>query len=116
MELYFADGFSIVKINVNGYDIRITIQNLGINNIPIEKTFTVRNVKSILKECPDFEGLPVDKIVSMGKERFRKKILELKTEENIRKYIIIEMEAQGLKYLGKWKDTNGLIFSQEICC
>lgn len=55
------------------------------------------NVAGILKEFPDLEPLENREVLRIGKERFKEKIKNMKSEEEIKDYIIEDLMQHGYK-------------------
>jgi len=100
MLLTFNAGRTILKINILGKKITFASTALGINRfIPIEKLILMGNVQGILKERPDFSGMSERDIKFEGVRMFKEKIDTLKTQEEVKNYILYEMESQGYRLI-----------------
>jgi len=54
-------------------------------------------VAGVLKEFPDLKGKENKEILEIGKERFKEHISKMKTEDEIRDYIMKDLSSHGYK-------------------
>lgn len=101
--LHFSGNNEIITIEINKKKVIITIPSLNVYNFPIEKILYSKkfvNRKKMIEEYPDLEGLPQEKLIEECQKRWKALINDLETEQNIKIYVINEMESQGLTYVG----------------
>lgn len=103
-KLYFDAPDGTIFVKVIGKSIIITIETLGIQNLPIEKIIyndKMMDRERMEMEYPDLKGLPLRVLFHKCRLRWKKLINELGTEEKIVSYVISDLEGKhGFKYVG----------------
>lgn len=100
MLLTFAFGTTLIKIKIENKEVTFASSALGLNSfVPIEKLIMMGNIQGILKERPDLMDLPEEEIKAEGVKMFKEKLSSMKTQEEVKNYILMEMESQGLNLI-----------------
>ena len=98
-ELKFVGGNDVVTIKIFDNKRIVYTSNLfGINNVPIEKIITVEGV---IKEYPELKDLPKEEVLFEGVRRWKEIINKLESIDQVKNYVIAELEQQGLTYVGR---------------
>lgn len=101
--LHFDGGGQVITITIKGKNVFFSNYSLGLKNVPIEKMFTRSNALSIIKSYPELAYLPHDEVISIGIEKWMKRIDDAYNdlgEQGIKKYVIDDMHSHGLIYIG----------------
>lgn len=96
MDLVFKAGSDIVNVKIIGR--KIYFKKI-INGSPVLLEMSKINlpIEGILNKWPDLNGKPSSEIKKEGAERLDRYISEMKSEEEVKNYVIKELEILGCK-------------------
>jgi len=94
IDLIFEYATELVIVRIQGKSITFATSALGLNYFaPIESIKL--SVKGILKEYPELAGKPEGEIRMEGIRKLKEKLNNFEGENEIKKYVIEELERQG---------------------
>lgn len=112
-ELHFTNGNELITVKVDGKKIFATIPSINVHEFLIEKILfskkfmtDKRMIIRMTNEYPEFRNLPNDELMDACKEKFLSIIDSLGSEDNIKTWVIDEMEKDGLRYIGRRCDEK----------
>lgn len=98
MELTFEFGNEVIIVRIKGHNVLFSTSQTNFQNFyPIEGLKLSKD--GILKEHPDLKNLSDDEIRKEGIRRFKKKIVDLGGENEIKDYIVNELSSIGYSLL-----------------
>lgn len=105
MNIYFRLGSEMLIVRVEGENLFFgTPETAGINFAPIEGLKLSRS--GIVKEFPDLKDKELREMRKEAIKRFKKHVLELKTMEKRKEYVIAELTKQGYSAQGVQRDGH----------
>jgi hypothetical protein len=98
MDIIFKAGNDVVNVKIVGKEIYF---KKVVNGIPSLQDLS--NIKfpldGIIKQFPDLKGLPETEIREKGSKRLKEHIKNMKTQDEIKNYVIKELEGIGCQWL-----------------